>query len=221
MAWLGVPFQLSSAEVFYNARLALDQIPKIIIENADKSVVSDSIIAALIGGAIPALVAYFALKHNSSSLEKQLTQQSELANTTLKAQIVTANRKDWVNDLRDSTSLYLASFQGVMNATNSIHQERAQATHDKEKMKSLVDERTNHLQQMCAHSWKIKLLLKPEHEESAVVYGILDDVVKLVNKHKQYNDHQYTNEITPIYRALTGDIKKIIDREMVRFESIS
>lgn len=221
MAWLGVPFQLSSAEVFYNARLALDKIPKVIIENADKSVISDTIAAAFIGGAIPALVAYFALKHNSKSLEKQLAQQSELANKTLKAQIVTANRKDWVNDLRETTSLYLASFQGVMNASNFLHQERAREKINSEKITSFMEMRTNHLQEMCSQSWKIKLLLKPEHLESSVISGILDDVVKLVNKNNFYNDERYTNEITPIYRNLTDNIKSIIDREMLRFESIS
>jgi hypothetical protein len=151
MAWLGIPFQLSSSEIFYNARLALDKIPKVIFENADKSMISDAIIAAFIGGALPAIVAFFALRHNSKSLKDQLNQQSDLANTTLKAQIVTANRKDWVNDLRNTTSSFLASLQGVINTTNFIYYENSRQNVDADKVHHYAEMRNNHLQEMCSY----------------------------------------------------------------------
>ncbi|MEG4678894.1 hypothetical protein UXO62_01455 [Enterobacter cloacae] len=221
MSWQGIPFPFNSAEIFYNAKLALYKIPKIIIENADNTILSDTIIAAFIGGALPALVAYLALRHNSKSLKAQLNQQSELASSALKAQIVTANRKDWVNDLRDTTSNYLASFQGVMNASNFVHHERSSAKTDMQKVQFFSDMRTSHLQDMCSQSWKIKLLLKPEHKESASVSSTLDQVVQIINENKFYNTQKYDGEITPIFRKLTADVKAIIDSEMLKFETIS
>lgn len=221
MAWLGIPFQLSSSEIFYNARLALDKIPKVIFENADKSMISDTIIAAFIGGALPAIVAFFALRHNSKSLKDQLNQQSDLANTTLKAQIVTANRKDWVNDLRNTTSSFLASLQGVINTTNFIYYENSRQNIDADKVHHYAEMRNNHLQEMCSYSWKIKLLLKPEHAESAVVTSILDGAVDVINGNKNFDEEMYKKTITPLFHSITKNIKAIIDNEMVKFESIA
>lgn len=221
MAWQGIPFPLRIDDVFYHANIALDKIPKIVIENISKKEVSDTIIAAVIGGGIPALVAIVAMFLNARSLKKQMENHERIASDTLKGQLVTAYRKDWVNDLRNATSLYLANMQEAINAFASLDFEKKRRNKNPERIYFFTGKYSDSIREMSTYSWRVKLLLKPEHSESAVVIDHLDEMVKVMNGLKPLTWESYCADLKPLVDCIQSRIKIIIDKEMGRFESLS
>lgn len=107
MGWQGIPFLMKGDEVFYHAEVLLKKIPKIVLEIPEKSS-WESILTALIAGGIPAYVAYRAMKSNTQLVTQQQLQQGEIADKTIKAQVVASSRQAWINELRDLLSQFAA-----------------------------------------------------------------------------------------------------------------
>lgn len=108
MAWQGIPFLLKGDEVFYHAEILLSQIPKIVLEMPEKGGGLEAFFTALIAGGIPAIVAYLAMRSNTKLITKQQVQHGEIADKTIKAQVVAANRQAWINEIRDLMSQFAA-----------------------------------------------------------------------------------------------------------------
>lgn len=78
----------------------------------------DTFLSGLVAGLIPALVAVWAMRSNSQNINQERAHQQELANKNITAQIVSASRQVWINDLRDSGAQYLGSLVSVVNSLN-------------------------------------------------------------------------------------------------------
>lgn len=107
MSWHGIPFLLKGDEVFYHAEVLFSKIPKIVLEIPDKSG-WEAFFTALVAGGIPAYVAYRAMKSNTQLVTQQQVQQGEIADKTIKAQVVASSRQAWINELRDLISQFAA-----------------------------------------------------------------------------------------------------------------
>lgn len=115
MAWQGIPFRLP----FEHSDLlsvALSSIPKIIIESpADLKGPLLTAVAALLGGLIPALIAWKTYKANAKQLQEDraLQQQSIeadrdsqqlIAERNFNLQVLSNNRQIWIKELRNLIS---------------------------------------------------------------------------------------------------------------------
>ncbi|MBG0637042.1 hypothetical protein I4P06_03330 [Enterobacter asburiae] len=108
MGWQGIPFLMKGDEVFYHAEIILNKLPKIVLEIPEKGGGLEAFLTALVAGVIPAYVAYRAMKSNTQLVTQQQIQQGEIADKTIKAQVVAASMQTWINELRDLLSQYAA-----------------------------------------------------------------------------------------------------------------
>lgn len=116
MAWQGIPFPLSES-VLSATILNVEKIPKVVI---DSGFGWDSVIGSFIAGLIPAFIAWYSIKKNLSALEKDRENQQksfdkdrnaqlDIAAKNLNAQVLSGNRQQWINSLRDTTAEYLGA----------------------------------------------------------------------------------------------------------------
>ncbi|HFS7473484.1 TPA: hypothetical protein ACH1PF_001016 [Enterobacter cloacae] len=126
MAWQGVPFPYFSNAV-ENLSVALSSIPKIILESpTDLSTPLMTAAAAVIGGCIPAAIAWRTFKLNSAQLQTERKEQQNflreeriaqsesleadrqmqllIAEKNFNMQVLSVNRQAWINSLRELIS---------------------------------------------------------------------------------------------------------------------
>ncbi|QLZ60524.1 hypothetical protein HV079_15810 [Citrobacter freundii] len=104
MAWQGLPYPLRGDEIFNHTELFFNKIPKLIVELPEKGVSTESLVTV----GITSIVALVAMITNTVVLLRQQKQQGKIADKTIRAQVVTANRQDWINELRDLVAEYVS-----------------------------------------------------------------------------------------------------------------
>ncbi|KTS74245.1 hypothetical protein [Pantoea stewartii] len=114
MAWQGIPFPFKDSVISDNVLLTLSRLSELKIDSGfGWDNFSGTIVGAVIGAAIPAFIAFYTIKQNNKAGEEQRAQQVielekaretqlEISKRTFNAQVISANRQNWINDLRDS-----------------------------------------------------------------------------------------------------------------------
>lgn len=114
MTWQGIPYPLSN--VLESSYLTVSKIPTVIV---DTGFAWDSVLGAFIAGLIPAYIAWYTIKknisamkedraHQQDSFDKDRAAQLDIATKNLNAQVLSNNRQQWINNLRDLISEYMA-----------------------------------------------------------------------------------------------------------------
>jgi hypothetical protein len=221
MAWQGVPFSLRGDEVFYHAEMILSKVPKIIVELPSKGWSLEGFLTALVAGGIPALVAWFALRVNKDSLKVQLAHQEIITKMTLNAQLITANRKDNINNLRNITAKFLANVQSAINVTNAINYESRKKERDVDNLMKLKFEQLGYFNEMASLRWNIRLMLRPEDPEYQSVVNAMDALKEIVNNIQETPDGIKLKQAAPIFKTIEEGVRKKIERETDKFESLN
>ncbi|MES3574245.1 hypothetical protein [Enterobacter cloacae] len=221
MSWLGVPFPLQSQDVFYHAELFLNKIPKVLIEMPEKSINLDTFLTALVAGGIPAIVAWFTLRSNKVSLKEQLLHQEHIAKLTLNAQVVTASRKDSITAIRSTTAKFLANVQSAFNVTNALNYENRKAERDEENHRTLKIRQLEYFNEMATLRWNIRLMLHPDYPEYQSIIDAMDEIRNSVNSITSFPEGIQLSEVSHLVKVIESGVRKTIEREMEKFESLN
>lgn len=188
MAWPGIPHPFFSGSYQDYGFLSLTRIPKIVV---DSGFAWDSVLGAFIAGLIPAYIAWYTIKknisamkedrvHQQDSFDKDRNAQLEIATKNIKAQVISANRQQWINNLRESTAEYLS-------AVHSLRKSRTIARHclalsKKDGTDFLIVHRdaingmTNDARIVENLKYKILLLVNPTEPEAIEINRILQEI---------------------------------------------
>ncbi len=188
MAWPGIPHPFFSGNYQDYGYLSLTRIPKIVV---DSGFAWDSVLGAFIAGLIPAYIAWYTIKknisamkedrvHQQDSFDKDRNAQLEIATRNIKAQVISANRQQWINNLRESTAEYLS-------AVHSLRKSRTIARHclalsKKDGTDFLIAHRdaingmTNDARVVENLKYKILLLINPAEPEAIEINRILQEI---------------------------------------------
>ncbi|MFK8257323.1 hypothetical protein ACFL9S_05995 [Erwinia sp. AnSW2-5] len=78
MYWKGIPFELSSNQIAERVSLALESIPKIVIDSPpDYTSTISTVIVSIIAGLIPAAIAIWTFKRNADNTRKERASQED------------------------------------------------------------------------------------------------------------------------------------------------
>ncbi|HOI29912.1 MAG TPA: hypothetical protein PLZ15_09170 [Melioribacteraceae bacterium] len=122
-----------------------------------------ALLAVFFGPIISYYTAKHTIKHQLSSLDKQLTTQLNIAERALKSQVLSGNRQDWINTLRDALSEFLSILF-------MISQAKLSKENDLEKSETLLLLR-----------FKISLLLNPQEDDHRQLDTFLDQGIKYLS----------------------------------------
>lgn len=114
MTWQGIPYPLSN--ILESSYLTVSKIPTVVV---DTGFAWENVIGAFIAGVIPAYIAWYTIKKNIKALEvdrqrqqdsfdKDRAAQLDIATKNLNAQVLSNNRQQWINNLRDLMAEYMA-----------------------------------------------------------------------------------------------------------------
>lgn len=126
MTWQGIPYPLSN--ILESSYLTVSKIPTVVV---DTGFAWESVIGAFIAGAIPAYIAWYTIRKNIRALEDDRKRQQEsfdkdrdaqldIASKNLNAQVLSNNRQQWINNLRDLISEYLSLISGILSVRHDF-----------------------------------------------------------------------------------------------------
>lgn len=159
-----------------------------------------ALLAVFFGPIISYFTAKHTIKHQLSSLDKQLTTQLNIAEKALKSQVISGNRQEWINTLRDG----LANFLSILfiisqgNLEKGAYQEKA-AT-------------------LLLLRFKISLLLNPLENDHLQLDTFLDQGIKYLSTiSKKEEPNRQFSEIRLDIITLS---QKILKREWERVKKV-
>lgn len=112
MTWPGIPFPLDGSSTTNNVLLTLSKLSEIKLESGfGWDNFSGTVLGAVVGAAIPAAIAFYTIRQNNKAGEEQRAQQAldldnarktqlKIAEKSFSAQVLSTNRQNWINDLR-------------------------------------------------------------------------------------------------------------------------
>lgn len=179
MAWQGVPFLHEGLSFLNSGVLTVNRIPLI---SVDTGFGWDTFASTILAGLITGGISWYAIRTNNKILKDERERQEKLAQTQLKAQYISVNRQQWINELRDTVAMYIA---GIVKHWN-LHGQG----HDLFKQKGTlscveVDDLMKQVNDLHGETSflvaKISLLLNPYEEECAEIIEIQSDIVGYLN----------------------------------------
>ncbi len=111
------------------------------------------------------------LKSQIESSERNLQKQMDTAKETtliqFKATIATKNRQEWINELRQNLSEYMAMLHMI--------------TPESDKISDLLTKRADHIQRLLLTKTKLELLLNKDRAEQKELLDQLENVLSIIN----------------------------------------
>ncbi|MDX7083437.1 hypothetical protein [Serratia marcescens] len=218
MNWQGIPFKFFGEEPVQQAFLSVSHIPNIVVKN---DFAYDTFFSALIGGAIPALVAGFAIYSSNKNMKAERQHQKELTSKNISAQIVSASRQVWINDLRDAGAKYIGVVSSVTNCLNVMAWERRHGRADTELYLNMREEERVGKGELGVLKTKIELLLNPDEESSKRICKALEDIrMCLIDKNRPRDERIDFKCLRPLYSELTSSIYEVVKSEWNKLKDI-
>lgn len=230
MAWPGVPHPFLSGSYLDYSFLNVTKLPTIVV---DSGFAWDSVFGAFIAGLIPAYIAWYTIKknisamkedrvHQQDSFDKDRNAQLEIATKNIKAQVLSANRQQWINNLRDSTAEYLSAIHSLRKsrtiARHCVALSKKDGTDFLTVHREAINSMTNDARVVENLKYKILLLINPTEPEAIEINRILQEISfntgsfeEKPNKQKLYDLSKELIAITQIY----------LKNEWVRVKDIS
>ncbi|WP_428945485.1 hypothetical protein ACQK5W_05335 [Pantoea sp. FN060301] len=228
MAWQGIPFPLSEA-LLSATILNVGKIPKVVV---DSGFGWDSVVGSFIAGLIPAFIAWYSIKKNISALEKDRENQQssfdkdrnaqlDIAAKNLNAQVLSGNRQQWINSLRDTSAEYLA-------AVHQLRKSRTIARHcahiSKKSNGDFFIEHRDAIEAMTSDArivdnltFKIRLLINPSESEGARITELLKGINDCTGSFQEKPDRI---KITAYGEELVLVMQKYLKQEWDRVKKI-
>lgn len=188
MAWPGIPHPFFSSNYQDYGFLSLTRIPKIVV---DSGFAWDSVLGAFIAGLIPAYIAWYTIKknisamkedraHQQDSFDKDRNAQLEIATKNIKAQVISANRQQWINNLRESTADYLSAVHSLRKsrtiARHCVALSKKDGTDFLLVHRDAINGMTNDARVVENLKYKILLLINPAEPEAIEINRILQEI---------------------------------------------
>lgn len=189
MTWQGVPFAFNLDSI-NQTLLRVGQIPTV---HVDTGFGWDTLFGSIVAGAIPAFIAWYTIKknlaaleqdraHQQSSFDKDRNAQLDIAAKNLNAQVLSANRQQWINSLRDSTAEFIG-------AVHQLRKSRTIARHcahvsKKNSIDFLIEYRheitamTSDSRNVDNLTYKIRLLINPSEPEGIKITELVNTIRK-------------------------------------------
>ena len=185
-------------------QVLIDSLPKITIINPETSSFSWELLVAFAAVIVGPLIQLKIAKNSREQLKEQLERQNEIAQKQIHANTVTANRKEWINSLRETVAEYISEST------------RAYLGRDI-KTESLEVDIVNSTSTIVTLQYKIEFLLNPKKEKSIQIKKILDDILSLMLKEEESKKN--SGEFGELSRNLALVIKEILKEEWERVKS--
>jgi len=218
MAWPGVPHPFLSGDYLDYGFLNVTKIPTIVV---DSGFAWDSVLGAFIAGLIPAYIAWYTIKknisamkedrlHQQESFDKDRNAQLEIATKNIKAQVISANRQQWINNLRESTADYLSAVHSLRKsrtiARHCVALSKKDGTDFLMVHRDAINSMTSDARIVENLKYKIMLLVNPAEPEAIEITRILQEISsntgsfqKKPNKQKLYALSKDLIAITQVY----------------------
>ncbi|WP_302378365.1 hypothetical protein [uncultured Enterobacter sp.] len=206
MAWQGVPFSFLSNDALIHAELFLNKIPEIVVKTGFGW---DTFLAAIFASGITGAISYYAIRASNKSIKEERERQERLTMKQLKAQFVSSNRQQWVNDLRDTMSTYNSLAISQLNIHVRIYNA---LKNDKQRTvdSALIDEKRKIQSEMSYCVTKIELLLNPKEQETTEIITYMNDIATHFNSLQNFNrvDPSVANNILVKLNSVTKTVCK-------------
>ncbi|EFC9681663.1 hypothetical protein AT418_000098 [Escherichia coli] len=195
MAWQGIPFPLQG-----NLGLLIEKIPHLDITTNSGwgwDTIVASAIGAFIAAAIPALIAWWSIRNNNRTLQKDRSAQFRdfersrdtqirIADESRKAQIIASNRLVWIKDLREASAEFVSSaYDNLTLSQRVVMLFRAIETtsvskSDKDELNaslgSVKKETHSSFVKLVLHATRIQMMLNPERPEHLKVISAMNNI---------------------------------------------
>jgi len=125
-------------------------------------------ISALIVGFVTAAASWYIGRNQIKSLNSQIQSNAELTTKTLRANIVSANRQQWINELREVVSKFICE----SHAISVVYYRQAQTGEGIE----VTDEWAEMAKQLAYYSAKIELMMNPSESETRQTLAIINQI---------------------------------------------
>lgn len=195
MAWQGIPFPLQGT-----LGLLIEKIPHLDITTNSGwgwDTIVASAIGAFIAAAIPALIAWWSIRNNNRTLQKDRSAQFRdfersrdtqirIADESRKAQIIASNRLVWIKDLREASAEFVSSaYDNLTLSQRVVMLFRAIETpsvskSDKDELNaslgSVKKETHSSFVKLVLHATRIQMMLNPERPEHLKVISAMNNI---------------------------------------------
>lgn len=219
MAFQGVPFNVGG-EVLAKAYVTLEHIPKILIDNGSNGFSLGSILSSLVAGGIPAVVAILVMRNNNKILKEQIQTQLLITEKTIKAQLVSSNRKEQINTLRDLVSEYFGMVSGVVNSLDVMLFEEQCGRGASEVFHYHHREQLKLKQKIGTVQAKIKILLDPDDERTTKISSAMTGVRILLKEHGETPEANAFDKINELFAVIMKEIYEITKIEWGKVERL-
>ncbi len=230
MAWPGVPHPFFPGNFLEYGFLSISKLPTIVV---DSGFAWDSVFGAFIAGLTPAFIAWYTIKKNifamkedrvrqQESFDKDRIAQIEIATKNIKAQVLSANRQQWINSLRESTADYLSAVHSLRKSRTMARYCLALSKKDGTDFlivhREVINSMTSDARIVEKLKYKILLLINPGEPEAIEIMRILDGISlntgsfqEKPNKKKLY---ELSNELTAVTQVY-------LKKEWIRVKDIN
>lgn len=191
MSWQGIPYP-SFASNTLDAGLTVTKIPEIIVDTGiGWGTIIGAILAALIGAALPAAVTFYTIKKNDNKaaferanqladLSQARATQLRLAEISFNAQVLSTNRQEWINNLRDNIAKFISLLGVEISIRNLFNAQRQSSRNDG----NIIDTYQNSLeskQKISQLSIEIELMLNPAELTSKAILQCIRELRNMIN----------------------------------------
>ncbi|EBS3030300.1 hypothetical protein GUO43_001808 [Salmonella enterica] len=236
MAWRGIPFPFSGEEISV-VDLLVKNLPQIKVLS-ESGFAWDSLAAsalgALIAAVIPGFIAWWSINKNIQTLKEDRDAQQksfdvdraaqlDLATKNLNAQVLSTNRQQWINSLRESASEFLESI-GSLRRSRTIARYCLKKT-SKEEGKDFFLDFQDAIRAMSEDNkkvdllkFKIQLLLNPSEPESIHINKLMDDIIRNTGTLKTRPDKDAIRDLSKLF---VETLQVVVKKEWERVKSLT
>ncbi|HGH3375890.1 TPA: hypothetical protein ACJILP_000570 [Enterobacter ludwigii] len=198
MAWQGVPFLHQNLGFLDSGVLTLSKIPLINVDTGfGWDAIAASLVAALVGGAIPAYISWKAIKNNNDALMLDRKVQNEITSRQLSNQQLYASRQQWIGDVRESAAKFIGFIQQILNYHNRAHLElfKTSAPINADLMNELKHKLHESFTEITFYNAKLELFLNPAHEISKQTSTVMTELLTYINNYEVTGpvNYEYTD----------------------------
>ncbi|WP_338301858.1 hypothetical protein [Escherichia coli] len=237
MAWQGIPFP-SFVTNTLDAGLTVTKIPELIVNTGfGWDNVAGSVTAAFIGAALPTAIAWYTIKKNDdnaaidrknqqSDFEATRETQLQISKLAFSAQVLSANRQQWINNLRDNCAEFIKFAEQHKNLKRFYAAEMngiSWKNGTKQQADVYFDSYHESSYSMSEVATKIELMLNPTEKTSIAIMLSLRSIMKMFEKEKIemffIEDSEVKKEYDNLIKELVKQTQCCLKKEWERVKS--
>ncbi|MFB4912678.1 hypothetical protein ACE3KU_03500 [Enterobacter hormaechei subsp. steigerwaltii] len=223
MSWQGIPYPSFISNTI-DAGLTVTKIPEVLVNTGfGWDTVAGSVVAAFIGAALPTALAFHTLRRNDNlaaaeranqlaDLAEARETQIQLARMTFNAQVLSSNRQQWINNLRENVSCYI-SLLGVELSLRTLYDvqkkspNQASGSHFDTLQQSIENKR-----KISELATKIELMLNPNELTTKALLQCIREVDKIIRNEEPLMFFKEESEASKQFARKIKSLKRVTQR---------